>query len=291
MLESFQSQGMPYNDDMFTTGATAHGCGHVTRTHYKGVRTTGADFVTNEHHRDNIEILVNTVVDRVNIRHTDNGLHAHSVDLIGPDGTRRTVNARRKIIVSGGAFRTPPILMRSGIDSSTELQKHNIETIVDAPGVGQNLLDDLIVFVFYETEKEGLTTDHHVYHGDALATAHALWKKEKAGFLSTFPFGALAFARLDDRLKDEPVWKAAQEKVLPGRDPMGLTKKQPNIEFLTTECYGGPKQYDRFPVNDKLAFAMVTELNWVEVLLMMMMMMMMMMILIQAMHGDRMSHL
>jgi len=62
---------------------------------------------------------------------------------------------------------------------------------------------------------------------------YMLYKENKTGILSTFPFGAFAFARLDDRLKDEPLWKNA--KTQPGRDPMGLTQKQPNIEFFTTE--------------------------------------------------------
>lgn len=112
--------------------------------------------------------------------------------------------------------------------------------------------------MFYETEKEGLTNDHLVYHGDALAKTYTLWKEEKTGFLSTFPFGAFAYARLDERLANEPLWANAPRE--PGRDPMGLTPKQPNIEFFTTECYGGPKQYDQFPVDNKHAFSMIAEL-------------------------------
>jgi hypothetical protein len=49
----------------------------------------------------------------------------------------------------------------------------------------------------------------------------------------SFPFGAFAFARLDKRLKDEPLWRDAERAS--GRDPMGLTPKQPNIELFTTE--------------------------------------------------------
>lgn len=37
---------------------------------------------------------------------------------------------------------------------------------------------------------------------------------------------------------------------------MGLTPTQPNIELWNTELYGGPKQYDDFPVDHKHAFAM-----------------------------------
>jgi hypothetical protein len=68
-------------------------------------------------------------------------------------------------------------------------------------------------------------------------SAYLLYKEKKEGILSTFPFGAFAFARLDERLKDEPLWKEAKREA--GRDPMGLTSKQPNIEFFTTEASAG----------------------------------------------------
>ena len=260
LLDSFESKGFPLDHDMFTHGETSHGCGHAPRTHYKGMRTTGADFITNDQHRDNIEILVNTTVDKINFDGAPGDLQARSVDLVGGDGTRVTVTATKEIIVTGGTYCTPPILMRSGIGSKTELEQHGISCLIDAPGVGQNLLDHLIVLVFYETDKEGLTTDYKVYHGDSLMSTYAQYQKDKTGFLSTFPFGAFAFARLDERLKDEPAWKKALEQAEPGRDPMGLTIKQPNIEYFSTECYGGPKQYADFPVDNKHTFAMITEL-------------------------------
>jgi predicted RNA-binding Zn-ribbon protein involved in translation (DUF1610 family) len=41
---------------------------------------------------------------------------------------------------------------------------------------------------------------------------------------------------------------------------MGLTPSQPNIEFFTTECYGGPKQYNQFPGDGQHAFSIIAEL-------------------------------
>lgn len=68
---------------------------------------------------------------------------------------------------SGGAYNSPNILNRSGIRAKDELEKHDIPTILELNGVGKNLQDYLIVFMFYETEKAGLINDHLVYHGDA----------------------------------------------------------------------------------------------------------------------------
>jgi choline dehydrogenase-like flavoprotein len=81
-----------------------------------------------------------------------------------------------------------------------------------------------------------------------------LYQEKKSGILSTFPFGIFGYARLDDRLNDSPLWQNAPRS--PGRDPMGLTPQQPNMEFWNTELYGGPKQYEDFPIDGKHTFAM-----------------------------------
>ncbi|TVY59883.1 Pyranose dehydrogenase 3 [Fusarium oxysporum f. sp. cubense] len=257
--ESMISKGLPLDHDMFTHGRNPHGCGHATRTVYKGLRTTGADFVTIPKHKGNLELLVETYVDKVIFEKDKNGeLKATGVRAIKADGSVIELKARKEVIVSGGAYCSPNILNRSGIGAKDELEKHGITTLVDLPGVGKNLQDHLIVFMFYETEKPGLTNDHLVYHGDALAKSYTLWKEQKAGFLSTFPFGILAFARLDQRLADSDVWNEAPRKV--GRDPMGLAPSQPNIELFNTECYGGPKDFDKFPIDGKHAFGIIAEL-------------------------------
>ncbi|KAF6803934.1 gmc oxidoreductase [Colletotrichum sojae] len=258
LMDSMVDKGLPLDHDMFTHGNNPHGCGHAPRTVYKGSRSTAADFVTNENTKNNLHILTETHVDKVIVETVDGELKATGVRAVKADGSVVEIKVRKEVVVSGGAYCSPNILNRSGIGAKDELEKFGILTLVELPGVGKNLMDHLIVFMFYETEKEGLTNDHHVYHGDNFAKTYALWKDHKAGFLSTFPFGAFAYARLDERLADSDLWKNAPRQA--GRDPMGLTPKQPNIEFFTTECYGGPKQFDKFPTDGKHAFSMIAEL-------------------------------
>ncbi|KAK3331646.1 hypothetical protein B0T19DRAFT_353687 [Cercophora scortea] len=57
-------------------------------------------------------------------------------------GVKRTVLARREVIVSGGAFNSPQLLQLSGIGNATELAKLKIPLVKDLPGVGQNLMDN-----------------------------------------------------------------------------------------------------------------------------------------------------
>jgi choline dehydrogenase-like flavoprotein len=53
----------------------------------------------------------------------------------------RQVFAAREVILAGGAFNTPQLLMLSGIGPRAALEQHGIAVRVDLPGVGQNLQD------------------------------------------------------------------------------------------------------------------------------------------------------
>lgn len=54
---------------------------------------------------------------------------------------RLTVEARKEVIVCGGAINSPQILMLSGIGPKKHLQDYKIPVIHDLPGVGENLQD------------------------------------------------------------------------------------------------------------------------------------------------------
>ncbi|KAF2465326.1 alcohol oxidase [Lindgomyces ingoldianus] len=254
--DSMVDQGLPYHPDMFSTGETPHGCGDVPRTVHKGIRSTAADFITKGYRRENITIKTDVTVDKVTLSKSSSDLTVTGVLAISKDGTQTEYRARKEVIISAGAYCSPAILMRSGLGPKDELAKHGIETQVDLPGVGKNLMDHVLCFIFYEVLKPGLTNDHLAYHDNAIASTYQLYQETKSGILSTFPFGIFGFARLDERLKDVPLWRDAPRA--PGRDPMGLTPSQPNIEFWNTELYGGPKQFTDFPVDHKHAFALCT---------------------------------
>jgi choline dehydrogenase len=51
------------------------------------------------------------------------------------------MTASREVILSAGAFNSPQLLKLSGIGPVQELSRHGIRTIVDLPGVGENLQD------------------------------------------------------------------------------------------------------------------------------------------------------
>jgi choline dehydrogenase len=57
------------------------------------------------------------------------------------DGQVHVARARQEVILSGGAYGSPQLLMLSGIGPAAELSKHGIKLIADLPGVGQNLVE------------------------------------------------------------------------------------------------------------------------------------------------------
>lgn len=56
-------------------------------------------------------------------------------------GELRTAHASKEVILSGGAFNSPQLLMLSGIGPRDELERQGIQLRVDLPGVGKNLQD------------------------------------------------------------------------------------------------------------------------------------------------------
>jgi choline dehydrogenase-like flavoprotein len=143
-MESFIDQGVPFVEDLFTTGEVPQGCGHVPRTIHQGIRSTAADFVTKrEKQHDNLTILTGSTVDKVLFEHEGGTLRATGVQVVDKTGAK-IITAKREVIVSGGTYCTPAILLRSGIGAKEELEKLGIECKINLPGVGKNLMDHVV---------------------------------------------------------------------------------------------------------------------------------------------------
>lgn len=56
-------------------------------------------------------------------------------------GVPGSVRASREVIVAGGVYNSPQLLMLSGVGPADELRKFGIEVVTDLPGVGSNLQD------------------------------------------------------------------------------------------------------------------------------------------------------
>lgn len=62
------------------------------------------------------------------------------------------LTARKEVIVSAGAFQSPQLLMVSGLGPAETLREHNIDAVVELPGVGQNMWDHPFVAPSYRVQ-------------------------------------------------------------------------------------------------------------------------------------------
>jgi choline dehydrogenase-like flavoprotein len=71
-------------------------------------------------------------------------------------GARRVVNARREVVLCGGAINSPQLLMLSGVGDRDQLAEHGIDVVAHAPDVGNNLLDHLVVPLGFDVPNDTL---------------------------------------------------------------------------------------------------------------------------------------
>lgn len=69
-------------------------------------------------------------------------------------GERIVAHAEREVLVCGGAFHSPQVLMLSGIGPADHLRAHDIPVIADLP-VGKNLQDHVMVDMYWQRREPG----------------------------------------------------------------------------------------------------------------------------------------
>jgi choline dehydrogenase-like flavoprotein len=96
------------------------------------------------------------------------------------EGEIRRVYAAREVILAGGAFNTPQLLMLSGIGPRATLERCKIPVKIDLPGVGQNLQDRYEVAVLNRMSFPSWSTlDGATFRpGDA---PHRAWVRDRSG--------------------------------------------------------------------------------------------------------------
>jgi choline dehydrogenase len=69
------------------------------------------------------------------------------------DGQRHSVRARREVVLSGGTYNSPHLLMLSGVGPGKHLQSHGIDVVADRAGVGRNLSEHANVSMEFESKQ------------------------------------------------------------------------------------------------------------------------------------------
>jgi choline dehydrogenase len=127
------------NDDFNGPQQEGFGPYQVTQKGHK--RCSAADaFLRPALERENCSVQTGALVHRVVI---ENG-RATGVE-VEIEGEVRLINARREVVLSGGAINSPQTLLLSGIGPADELREAGVSVVHDLPGVGKNLQDHLDV--------------------------------------------------------------------------------------------------------------------------------------------------
>ncbi len=99
-------------------------------------------------------------------------------------GKRECVEARREVILCGGAFNSPQLLQLSGVGRSQDITPHGIEMVHELAGVGQNFHDHIDFVLAYkskDTDNFGLGV-----RGTIALIRHIFnWRKNGEGMLAS----------------------------------------------------------------------------------------------------------
>jgi choline dehydrogenase len=146
-IESAAAVGIPRNDDF--NGASQDGAGPVQVTQKRGRRWSAADAFLHpvRRKRDNLTVVTGAQARRVVL----DGDRATGVEYAHGDHAH-TARAEREVIVSGGSYNSPQLLMLSGIGPADHLREMGIEVRVDSPHVGAHLQDHSMSTVTYECD-------------------------------------------------------------------------------------------------------------------------------------------
>ncbi|MCW2812410.1 MAG: hypothetical protein JWP61_2868 [Friedmanniella sp.] len=110
--------------------------------HHGRRRSSAQAYLRPVRSRRNLTVRTKTLVTRVLF----DGQRAVGVAYRGKDGAEVEVRAA-EVILSGGSFNTPQLLQLSGVGNAAELEALGISSVINLPGVGENLEDHLAVQV------------------------------------------------------------------------------------------------------------------------------------------------
>ncbi|MFC7449727.1 GMC family oxidoreductase [Rhodococcus daqingensis] len=148
-LEAARQTGFPVER---ANTAAPEGFSQTMVTQKRGARWSTADaYLAPARKRANLTVLTEAAATRVLFE----GSAAVGVEYV-QGGVRRTVRARKEVVLAGGAINTPQLLMLSGIGDEQHLREHGIAVRHHLPEVGRNLTDHLVSMLGYRVESDSL---------------------------------------------------------------------------------------------------------------------------------------
>ncbi|KAI1341377.1 hypothetical protein F5Y15DRAFT_354772 [Xylariaceae sp. FL0016] len=132
LVDSWTALGVPVHTEYDTNHGDNIGLGELNSNRQQGVR----ELTNVRYPLDGITVMTETMVQSVSIDSSSGSPVANGVLLA--NGTSYSAN---EVIVSGGSYRSPQLLMLSGIGPEETLNTYGIPVKLNAPQVGQNFAD------------------------------------------------------------------------------------------------------------------------------------------------------
>ncbi|MXO65243.1 glucose-methanol-choline oxidoreductase [Altererythrobacter endophyticus] len=134
LMEAAEGAGFHTSDDLAGRKQDGFARGEMT-VDDRGRRVSASTAYLNPAKgRRNLEIRSGVLVRKMAFE----GKRCVGVEIDTPDGPR-VIRARREVVISGGTYNSPHLLMLSGIGPAEHLREMGVEVLHDSPGVGQNL--------------------------------------------------------------------------------------------------------------------------------------------------------
>jgi choline dehydrogenase-like flavoprotein len=141
-IEAGKAAGYPYNEDY--NARQQEGFGRSQYTIRNGRRSSSANaYLQPAQGRTNLTVAVNAHATRVLL----DGTRATGVEYV-QKGQTVQAEAAKEVILAGGTFNSPQLLMLSGIGPAEHLRDIGVNAVVDLP-VGKNLQDHLGAYMSY----------------------------------------------------------------------------------------------------------------------------------------------
>jgi choline dehydrogenase len=143
-LDALAANGIPIVDDLNDLDENCGAAPFPTNTDSGGVRINSAfGYLDPMRGRAGLTIVGNASAERVVLR------HGQVEAIVVRDGDAEVEIRTPRVVVSGGAYGSPALLLRSGIGPAQQLSGNGVPTLRDLPGVGKNLHDQPTVQVDY----------------------------------------------------------------------------------------------------------------------------------------------
>ena len=185
-LEAAEQSGYPFTDDY--NGKQQEGFGRGQYTIRDGRRSsTSRAYLRPARGRHGLTVETDAHATRITMQ----GTRATGVEYVTGSGDRKRAEAG-EVIVAGGTFNSPQLLMLSGIGPSEHLRQVGVACVADLP-VGKNLQDHIGAYMTYSRKSPGVF--HREMRFDRMATSMLMAYFHGTGPATVVPGGLHAFVK------------------------------------------------------------------------------------------------